>query len=369
MAQAPLFRQPIDGIYKKDFFIVNYVDHDTSTDIKDPECGQHTYDGHTGTDFVLRSFPQMDSGVIVRAAAAGTVIYVSDTAFDRNKTVNLLGFGNYVAIAHAGNTNSYYAHLKKNSARVKVGDKVEAGDALGLVGSSGNSTDPHLHFEVWTDSTLRDPFSGKCSSSKSYWAEQLPYNTEFGVIDYGMVSFLPTLDTLRERPTKQTNFASPDSVIGLWTHIYGLQAGDSTTVEWFTPQDSLWFRYSFYHPYGSEYYYWYSYILRPLILPGTWTVRFSINKQPKFEQKFTISTSTAVSESNEKSSFEMPSDADMTVVDVCGRILWQGKYRQSMPALADGFYIARCSWNNHFVVYSILSDGGTTSIINHISTR
>ena len=56
--------------------------------------------------------------------------------------------GNHVVIAHAGGEHSVYAHLKPGSVRVKAGDAVRAGDLLGEVGTSGNSTEPHLHFHV-----------------------------------------------------------------------------------------------------------------------------------------------------------------------------------------------------------------------------
>lgn len=56
--------------------------------------------------------------------------------------------GNYVMIDHGNSEYSLYAHLKPGSVRVKVGDRVAAGTPLGKLGSSGNSTEPHLHFQV-----------------------------------------------------------------------------------------------------------------------------------------------------------------------------------------------------------------------------
>jgi murein DD-endopeptidase MepM/ murein hydrolase activator NlpD len=56
--------------------------------------------------------------------------------------------GNYVMIDHGKNEYSLYAHLKPGSVRVHVGDQVKAGDVIGKLGSSGNSTEPHLHFHV-----------------------------------------------------------------------------------------------------------------------------------------------------------------------------------------------------------------------------
>jgi murein DD-endopeptidase MepM/ murein hydrolase activator NlpD len=56
--------------------------------------------------------------------------------------------GNYVMIEHGKNEYSLYAHLQPGSVRVHVGDEVKAGDVIGKLGSSGNSTEPHLHFHV-----------------------------------------------------------------------------------------------------------------------------------------------------------------------------------------------------------------------------
>lgn len=56
--------------------------------------------------------------------------------------------GNYVMIDHGKNEYSLYAHLQPGSVAVHVGDQVKAGDVIGKLGSSGNSTEPHLHFHV-----------------------------------------------------------------------------------------------------------------------------------------------------------------------------------------------------------------------------
>ncbi|PYK13308.1 MAG: hypothetical protein DME65_02230 [Verrucomicrobia bacterium] len=56
--------------------------------------------------------------------------------------------GNYVMIDHGKNEYSLYAHLQPGSVRVHVGDQVKAGDVIATLGSSGNSTEPHLHFHV-----------------------------------------------------------------------------------------------------------------------------------------------------------------------------------------------------------------------------
>ena len=56
--------------------------------------------------------------------------------------------GNHVIIRHADNVFSVYGHLKPGSIKVKVGDRVKAGQDIAAVGTSGNSTEPHLHFHL-----------------------------------------------------------------------------------------------------------------------------------------------------------------------------------------------------------------------------
>jgi murein DD-endopeptidase MepM/ murein hydrolase activator NlpD len=56
--------------------------------------------------------------------------------------------GNYVILDLGGGCFAYYAHMQPKSIRVKVGDRVRRGQILGLVGNSGNSDSPHLHFHI-----------------------------------------------------------------------------------------------------------------------------------------------------------------------------------------------------------------------------
>ena len=57
--------------------------------------------------------------------------------------------GNFVALkVDASGAVAYYAHLKPQSVRVQIGQRVRSGEVLGLLGNSGNSTCPHLHFHL-----------------------------------------------------------------------------------------------------------------------------------------------------------------------------------------------------------------------------
>ncbi|PTM58445.1 M23 family metallopeptidase [Desmospora activa] len=96
-------------------------------------------------------------GKEVIAPAKGTVIQVENDVSD-NKPVGKMNpdkpFGNYVMIDHGNDEYSVIGHLKKGSPVVNVGDTVEQGDLIGLCGNSGNSSEPHIHFQVSNSSML-----------------------------------------------------------------------------------------------------------------------------------------------------------------------------------------------------------------------
>ena len=67
------------------------------------------------------------------------------------------GWGKLVAIAHGNGVRTLYAHLSQ--VHVRLGDRVGAGFQIGLVGSTGASTGPHLHFEVRVRGAAVDPLT------------------------------------------------------------------------------------------------------------------------------------------------------------------------------------------------------------------
>lgn len=144
----------------------------------DWSCGDIRYDGHQGTDIGVGSWAGMDAGRTIVAAASGVVITATDGVYDRCDALNCgTGYGNYVVVQHADGKSTVYGHMKKDSVAVDVGQVVVCGDALGEVGSSGNSTGPHVHFGVWDPEVAGyvDPFWGDCSGAPSYWVDQGAY--------------------------------------------------------------------------------------------------------------------------------------------------------------------------------------------------
>ena len=94
------------------------------------------------------------SGSPVYATEDGTVSYVQiwDGSYD---TTGMMSYGHMVEVRHADGNTTLYAHLSEIN--VQQGEKVVRGQRIGRVGSTGNSTGPHLHFEVITSEGKADP--------------------------------------------------------------------------------------------------------------------------------------------------------------------------------------------------------------------
>ncbi|MFQ5602160.1 MAG: M23 family metallopeptidase [bacterium] len=94
---------------------------------------------HSGVDIVAKK------GTLIRAAGAGVIIF-ADWSSD---------LGNLIIIEHGGDLLSYYGHTQ----RILVSEKqqVKKGQPIALLGSSGKSSGPHLHFEIWKNGTPVDP--------------------------------------------------------------------------------------------------------------------------------------------------------------------------------------------------------------------
>lgn len=143
----------------------------------------YCYNDHAGTDFLLADgFAGMDQGVSVVAGADGEVLETVDGNYDRcHSTTDFVVscdghpvLANRVVLRHSDGLQSSYWHLRSGSILVRVGDKVRCGQPLALVGSSGNSAMPHLHFQLEAASgEIIDPFAGPRSQALSYWLQQV----------------------------------------------------------------------------------------------------------------------------------------------------------------------------------------------------
>jgi len=178
----PFFPQA--GVPWQDLYTYNFVDLDPTAAIKDWDCTQYTYDGHTGHDSAIRSFREQAIGVPVFAALDGTVTDVHDGEFDMVVSPTGSEPSNYVRIDHGGTQQTWYFHLKNGSVAVSVGQTVVAGTQIGLTASSGVSSGPHLHFESRFAGTYYEPSAGPCRPGASNWVRQVPIRRDLYLKDF-----------------------------------------------------------------------------------------------------------------------------------------------------------------------------------------
>jgi murein DD-endopeptidase MepM/ murein hydrolase activator NlpD len=136
-------------------------------------------------------------GDTIYAAADGKVFEVRDGMIENNGNqmdqlpVSMAGVpGNYM-IQDIGNGNyAFYAHLIPGSLKVSVGDIIKSGEAIGLIGNSGYSGMPHLHFNI-------------SEGSDSFWSKGLPFVfrncTWVGIMDQGSVTPVNLKNTMPEQ--------------------------------------------------------------------------------------------------------------------------------------------------------------------------
>ena len=224
--------------------IANFVDLDSAfpEKLRDYTCGKRTYDlasgyNHAGVDIFLWPFPwqSMAQGTVeVRAAAAGTLVLRRDGNYDRNCSINSPDTPNMLIIAHDDGTSARYLHFKSGSLTdAPIGSRIPAGARLGLIGSSGISSGPHLHFELrGANGSVIEPHSGQCNGVASRWSAQPAYR-EPRLDLVGVHSAAPQWNTeqcgVAERPN-HLRWAKPGDTIFIAGYYSDQPAGKISTV-------------------------------------------------------------------------------------------------------------------------------------------
>ena len=275
-----------DGFSDYGFYgISNYADHnvDFPNVLTDYNCGTRTYDtdggyNHQGIDYFLWPFywkMMEDEAVKIVAAAPGMIVGRYDGQFDQNCAFNP-GSWNAVYVRHDDGTLAWYGHMKNGSLTDKgLGDMVEVGEYLGLVGSSGNSTGPHLHFEVYdAENNLIDPYSGACNAwnATSWWAVQPDY-IEPRVNRIMTHDVPPVFNPCPEpeTPNEQNTF-SPGQTAYFAIYLADVSETDLIHLKIADALGTVFYEWDFYQPltyYSASYWYWW-YTL-PDSPQGIWT--------------------------------------------------------------------------------------------------
>jgi hypothetical protein len=221
-------------------FVQNYVDHDSSPMARDYACGGRTYDGHDGTDIRIPNLEIQKKGVEVVAAASGRVARVRDGVDDISvRTIGKAAIigkecGNGAVIEHENGWQTQYCHLAKGSLRVMAGDRVAEGLPIGLVGLSGDTEFPHLHFTVRHRGEVIDPFAygalpSSCGGGRSIWATSIHEQTKYRageILNYGFVDLPPTMELIESGQAEKPSIDSESKAIVAYARAIGLQVGD-----------------------------------------------------------------------------------------------------------------------------------------------
>jgi murein DD-endopeptidase len=248
---SPKFAQPIDCTLGKDCFIFHYFDRDPGPAAVDFGCGRQTYNGHDGIDFGIPDEKTMAKGVAVTASAAGKVLRVRDGVVDRrlqNDTdkANIAGTecGNGIVIDHGGGWEAQYCHLRQGSVVVKPGTQVAKGAVLGMVGTSGMTSFPHVHVTFRYQGKVVDPFVGPdakvgCNIARNpIWDKPIDY-IPTGLIRAGFAPQPPDMNAVWQGQFSETQLPVNSPALLFWVQSYGVLKGDREQYQLFTPNGQL----------------------------------------------------------------------------------------------------------------------------------
>ena len=236
---APALALPVECIVGQTCLIQKLFDHDPGPDRRDYRCGLLTTNGHDGIDLRLRTMADMRTGFAVLAAAPGTVLRTRDGEPDVS-VADRAGLdgkdaGNAVVVDHGGGWQTQYSHLRQNSISVRPGQRITGGERIGLIGLSGNSEFPHLHFTVRYRGEAVDPFLGTaappaCNAearTAGLWtaaaARSLAYQPA-AAIAAGLASTVPPKPVADRDPPPV--LAGGEAPLILWVDAIGARAGD-----------------------------------------------------------------------------------------------------------------------------------------------
>jgi len=303
------------------YAISGFVDQNAGTDFQDYNCGKRSYDGHNGVDYFTWPFQWylVENDLIHIVAAADGIIIGKD---DGNSSYSCDWEGNQnwnaVYLRHNDGSVSWYGHMKKNSLTPKsIGSQVKQGEYLGVVGSSGRSSGPHLHFEVYknqpfTRFNLIEPHAGSCNSlnNDSWWESQEAY--QYPVLNT-ILTHNNTIElgcpTEREKTHFKNEFKPGEKVY--FSRFYKDQKKGTTSFQKvYKPDNSLWVQWqqTFSNDYNASW--WYnSYTLPVNAELGKWKYEVTYEGST-IQHTFMVSTtSNVMDEGSEKTMDIFPNPA------------------------------------------------------------
>ena len=277
---------PIGGTVWDDLRISNFVDLASDSELLDWNCGARTYNGHDGSDTSILSWDHQLIGVPIVAALDGVVVATHDGEPDMNTEWKGQP-ANYVTVDHGDGRICYYWHMKQWSVSVSSGQQVSAGQQLGLIASSGNSTGPHLHFETRDSGVMVEPFEGDCQPEPSQWVSQIGLTDETKPVDFAVTTQDLTAwyekNHMRWRPPYENQIPLDHDRIRIWMRGLNLPPESTIRFQFFFPSgaadyDSGEWAFGSDTAYYTSWYGWWTFNLTDMHkTPGTWSVVISVN--------------------------------------------------------------------------------------------
>ncbi len=188
---------------------------------------------------------------------------------------------NYVILRHEGTHYSIYYHFKRGSIAVVKNQTVTAGTQLGLAGSSGYSTGPHLHFETTVAGAVVEPSSGPCRAGSSMWVHQPPIRRDLYVRDFSFST--QRYDAYAEPPhddaPRTGSYPTGNHAIYFKTVLANLPAGSTYRLQIIRPDGSVAIDYpgSFGTTSLYKYSWWWWFWDLNLQPAGTWRVQLTVS--------------------------------------------------------------------------------------------
>ncbi len=270
---------PLPGENGKDWVIHHYYDVSEGESI-DYMGGHKTYPGHRAVDFDSASFEQMDNNMPILAAAPGVVVkIVENVVEDRNRHSGRPP-ANVVWVKHDNGLTIRYAHLKYNSVPVILNQVIHTGDVLGVIGSSGTSSFPHLHMSIFDDDINGyDPFSLKL------WRDPPLYELPVSSMDivYAEGDSLDLLDP----PTTDMTKTLVNSPIVVGLNLANGMDGDYFSVQLIDPDGDVELDKTGYSSSGDVHIYR-TYRAMTTNKAGIWTWHIDINGTERHTHEFRV---------------------------------------------------------------------------------
>ncbi|MEH6632758.1 MAG: M23 family metallopeptidase [Halopseudomonas aestusnigri] len=258
---APLLAFPVVCDTSSDCFIQHYFDYAPGPEALDHTCGILTYNGHKGIDIRVSSPKWKGAGFPVISADRGKIEIIKDgipdRALNQDEIKSAKGLApkpsNSVVVNHGNGWRTHYGHLRQGSVIVKPGQEVARGSLLGLVGLSGSTSFPHLHFHLSYKGKNVDPFTGMsgnegcetAATGRSYWSAdanaKLGYRNG-GVFRTGFSDHFPSFEELEISDIDIETYKPGTTEIYFWVNLWGIRKGDQEELQIYKPDGTVYKR-------------------------------------------------------------------------------------------------------------------------------